>query len=249
MSLLFSLEAIVELIPINFYLQKLSGRLQLRAHSFSNNYILQSLMEPKTNALFKPHSLSLSFLSKCQHKLIKGPVVNMDNCFNKVFSSFDPLNSEFVPRCKIIDTLSSQFSFHSFSKHNKDNLKSQVQQLDYMAIKSLSNPSHALVITDASSISHVHIHNKPIIKTLHYTVNIISTKAELFAIRCNINQATNSASISKIIVVTDLIHIARKIFDLSSHSFQSHTAIILKELQTFFLYHQENLIEFWEYPS
>jgi len=237
MCLLFSLEAIAELISINFHLQKLSGRLQLRAHSLPNNYILQSLIEPKTNASFKPHSLSLSFLSKCQHKLIKDLVVNMDNHFNEVFPFFDPLNPEFALGCRIIDTLSSQFSFHSFSKCNEDNLKSQVQQLDYMAIKSSSNPSHALVIMDASvknniatSISHIHIHNKPITKTLHYAVNIMSTKAELFAIRCSINQATNSAGISKIIVVTDLIHTTRKIFNLSSHPFQSHAAIILKEL-------------------
>jgi len=48
-----------------------------------------------------------------------------------------------------------------------------------------------------TSISYVHIHNKPITKTLHHTVNVMSTEAELFAIRCSINQATNSASISK----------------------------------------------------
>jgi len=106
-----------------------------------------------------------------------------------------------------------------------------------MAIKSLNNPSHALVITDASiknnittSISHVHIHNKPIIKTLHHAVNVMSTEAELFTIRCGINQATKSASISKIIVVINSIHVARKIFNPSSHPFQSHAAIILKEL-------------------
>ena len=194
-------------------------------------------MEPKTNALFKSHLLSLGLLSKCQHELIKDPVVDMDNCFNEVFPSFDPFNPEFAPRCRIIDTLSSYFSFHSFSKHNEDNLKSCIQQLDYMAIKSLNNPSHALVITDASiknnittSISHVHIHNKPIIKTLHHAVNVMSIEAELFTIRCGINQATKSASISKIIVVINSIHVARKIFNPSSHPFQSHAAIILKEL-------------------
>ena len=125
-----------------------------------------------------------------------------------------------------------------------------------MAIEFLSNLSHTLVITDASiknnittSISHIYIHNKPITKTLHHTVNVTSIEAELFAIRCGINQATHAAGISKIIVVTNLIHTAREIFDLLSHPFQSYVAIILKELQTFFSHHQENLIEFWECPS
>jgi len=81
----------------------------------------------------------------------------------------------------------------------------------------LSIPSYTLIITDASiknniatSISHTHIHNKPVTKTLHHVVNVISTEAELFAIRCSINQATKTNDISKIIVITDSIHTAKK---------------------------------------
>ena len=126
-----------------------------------------------------------------------------------------------------------------------------------MAIKSFSNPFHALVITNASVennittfISHIHICNKPITKTLHHTVNITSTEAELFVIRCSINQATNSAGISKIIIITNSIHTVRKISNLLSYPFQSYAAIILKELWIFFLHYQEeNSIEFWECPS
>ena len=58
--------------------------------------------------------------------MIKGLVVDMDNWFNKVFPSFDSLNSEFAPGCKIINTLSSYFSFHSFNKYNKNSLKSWI---------------------------------------------------------------------------------------------------------------------------
>ena len=106
-----------------------------------------------------------------------------------------------------------------------------------MTIVSSNNTFHALIIIDANIknnittfISHIHIRDKPITKTLHYAVNVISTEAELFTIRCSINQTTNSAGISKIIVATNSIYTARKIFDPSSHPFQSHTAIILKEL-------------------
>lgn len=161
----------------------------------------------------------------------------MDNHFNEVFFSFDPLNPEFVPGIRIIDTFSSCFSFHMFSKCNKDSLKSQVQQLDEMDIKSSNSSSFTLVIIDTSiknnittSILHVHIHNKLITKTLYHTVNVMSTEAELFTIRCSINQATNSISISKIIVITNVIHAARKIFDPSSYPFQRHSVSILKEL-------------------
>ena len=118
MSPPFSIESIVSLISVNLYLQKLSRRLQVHAHSLPTNHILCSLMEPKVKVLTKLHSLSLRFLSKCQHQLIKDSIVNMDNHFNKVFPSFDPLNSEFSPECRIIDTFSSCFSFHSFSVTN-----------------------------------------------------------------------------------------------------------------------------------
>ena len=107
-------------------------------------------MEPQTYALVKPHLLSLSFLSKHQHELIKSLVVNIDNHFNEVFLSFDPLNPEFVPGVRIIDTFSSCFSFPIFIKYNKDSLKSQAQQLDEIAIESLNFSSSTLVITDAS---------------------------------------------------------------------------------------------------
>jgi len=58
----------------------------------------------------------------------------------------------------------------------------------------------------------------------------MSTEAELFAIRCSINQATNSISISKIIIVTNSIHVTRNIFDPSSYPLQDHVTIIFKEL-------------------
>jgi len=125
-----------------------------------------------------------------------------------------------------------------------------------LALESSSTPSNALVITDtnvksnvATSILHIYIHNKPIVKTLHYTVNITSTETELFAIRCSINQATNLNNISKIIIVTNSIHTARKIFNSASHLFQKHSATILNKLQMFFSHHQKNSIEFWECPS
>ena len=77
--------------------------------------------------------------------------------------------------------------------------------------------SYALVIIEASikndvvtSIVHIYIHNKLIVKTLHYMVNITSTEAELFIIRYSINQATNIQEILKIVVITDLIYAAQK---------------------------------------
>jgi len=115
---------------------------------------------------------------------------------------------------------------------------------------------HALIILDAGvknnvamSITHIHIHDRPIIKTIHHTANITSTEAELFTIRCDINQVTNLPVISKIIIITNSIHAARSIFDSSIHPLQVHSATISKELREIFSTNSDNSIEFWECPS
>ena len=84
---------------------------------------------------------------------------------------------------------------------------------------------------------------------IHYVVNVITTKAELFIIRCGINQVTNLQGIRKIIVIMNSIHFARKNFDYTSYSFQVHMASISYELGRFFNTNISNTIEFWEYSS
>ena len=119
-----------------------------------------------------------------------------------------------------------------------------------------SEPHTALVITDtsikkdiATSILHTHSFNRPITKTVHYASFVTSMEAELFAIRCSINQASTIDNVSKIVVITDSIHVARRIFDCDAHPYQIHSATILKELRSFFSAHESNSIEFWKCPS
>ena len=84
---------------------------------------------------------------------------------------------------------------------------------------------------------------------IYYVVHVTSTEAELFAIKCGINQAMNFDNVSKIIVITDSIHAARKIFELSVHPYQVQSAAILSDLHNFFKCHKNNSIEFWECSS
>jgi len=96
----------------------------------------------------------------------------------------------------------------------------------------------------ATSISHVHLINHPVTKMLHYVAFITSTETELFVIRCSINQACIKENVSKIIVITNSIYVAKKIFDILSHPYQSHAVAILSELHHFFTINQSNFIEF-----
>jgi len=163
--------------------------------------------------------------------MIKGLIFDMDNRFNEIFSSFDPFNKEFALCSCLIDTFHSCFSFHSSNKQSDESIKSHICHLDNITIKSSSDPSYALVVSNTSIknnvttfIAHIHVHDKPIIKTIHHVVNITFMKAELFTIRYGINQATTISGISKIIIIMNSIHAARRIFDSSLYPFQIHTA-------------------------
>jgi len=176
-------------------------------------------------------------------------LINSNNKLFGIFPFFSPLNLELNLGSRIVDIFLDQFSFNLVNREKND--KTCFQQLDKMTLHSSSSPHTAIVITDASVknnittlVLHIHICDHPLIKTVHHAAFVTSTEAELFAIRCSINQAYSKENISKIIVVTDSIHMAKKIFDNKSHPYQIHMTAILRELQQFFTTSQENSIEF-----
>jgi len=201
-----------------------------------------------------PNPHSISSLTNCQKTATKGHLINSCTKSYGISPSFSPLNQEFSPGSCIIDIFPDRFYFNLVTKKDKEkNDKTRTQELDNMVLHNSLSPHTALVITDASikndiatSISHVHIANRPLTKTVHHTAFVTSMEAELFAIRCGINQACSNEAISKIIVVTDSIHAAKKFFDSSPHPFQRHSAAILSELRSFFISNPNNSIEFWE---
>ena len=97
-------------------------------------------------------------------------------------------------------------------------------------------------------IAHIHIHNTPIVKKIHHIINVTSTKAKLFVIRCGLNQTTQLTNIEHIIFVTNSIHVAKKIFNSSIHLYQVQTLSIFKELREFFIRNHHNSIKFWNCP-
>jgi len=250
----YSIEAIAGLVPIKLHLQKLGGRSQLQAHKLLPNHLVCSLIDPQSSVFTSQNLIHLNFLTNQQHSLIKSHLVDMANRFNKSFPSFIPLHSEFSPGLRIIDNFSDHILFNICDKE-KDN-KHCAHQLDKLALESSSSSFTAIIASDASIkndvatfISHTHTYNRPIIKTIYHTVYVTSTEVELFAIRCGINQVLNLDNMSKVIVITDSIHMARKIFELSVHPYQVQSAAILSDLRKFFMHHENNFIEFWECSS
>ena len=173
-----------------------------------------------------PNPHRIGSLTNRQRNLTKGHLINFFNKALGIFPSFSPLNPEFSPGIHITDKFSNRFCFNLVNKKEKEKYKTHVQELDNMVLNNSSSPQSALVIMDASikhditiSISHVHIANHPLTKTLYYASFVTSTEAKLFAIRCGINQACSINSVSKIIVITDSMHAAKKIFDSKSHPY------------------------------
>ena len=250
------IEAITGIIPIKFHLQKITRRLEICPLKLPPSHLLRSLMDDSSSLSITPNPHHIVSLTNHQRNLTKGHLIDSLNKALGIFPSFSPLNPEFSPGLRIMDEFSNHFCFNLVNKKEKEKNKTHTQELDDMVLSNSSSPQSALMITDASikhdiatSISHVHIVNCPLTKTVHHASFVTSTEAELFAIRCSINQACSIDSVSKIIVVTDSIHAAKKIFDNKSHPYQLHSAAILSELQRFLNSNLNNSIEFWECPS
>jgi len=250
------IEAIAGIIPIKFHLQKITKRSQIRPFKLPSNHIIRILMDdsPPSSTTSNPHKIGS--LTNRQRTQTKGHLTDSYNKSLGIFPSFSPISIEFSPGNCIIDNFSNRFSFNLVNRKGKMKINNRALELDEMVLQASSSPHTALVITDASikndiatSVSHIHSMNSPLTKTVHHASFVSSTEAELFAIRCGINQACSKENVLKIIVITDSIHAAKKIFDSDSHPYQLHSIAILCELQEFFNSNPNNTIEFWECPS
>ena len=252
-SPLEGIEALAGLIPVKSHLQKIAKRSQICPFKLPKSHILNNLMDDSPH---QHNPFNTGSLTHRQKTLTKGHLIDLKIKSYGIFPSFSPLDPEFTLGHRIIDNFSDHFSFNLVNKTEKEKNNCHAQELDEMVLHISSIPNTALVITDASikndiamSITHIHSTNRPLIKTAHHTSFVTSSEVELFTIRCGINQACSLDNVSKIVVVTDSIYVAKKIFDPGSHPLQVHSAAILSNLQTFFTTNASNSIEFWECPS
>jgi len=123
-------------------------------------------------------------------------------------------------------------------------------------LRALSNPSSTIVVSDtsiknhvATSISYIHSYNKPVVKTMYRAINITTTEAELFTIHCGINKAVTNSDVNHIVIITNSLYTAKRIFNSSVHPYQIHSAAISQELREFFSKDSHNCIKSWDCPS
>ena len=103
-----------------------------------------------------------------------------------------------------------------------------------------SDPLTVIIVSNTSiknniitSITHIYLFNSSLKKTLHYTSNVITMKAELFAIRYGINQASQIPGTSHIIIITNTLYVSQRIFNSTICLYQIQLIAISKDLQIF----------------
>jgi len=173
-----------------------------------------------------PHHFSLELLISRQCSNIKGLIVDIKNRFDEISPLFFPFNCEFLSGNRLIDIFPRHFSFHSLNKKCEKSIKSHLGKLKEITLYTSSYLLTVVVVSDASiknhvatSIAHVYVYGSPVIKTIHHIVNIISTKAKLFVIRCGINQVFHLPNIKRIVIISDSIHVAKRIFNSSVYPY------------------------------
>ena len=243
------IKAILGLIPIHLHLKKLYGRFHLRGALLLSNHIIKSIINTNRSNEHITHCLSLNNLIPKQRSHLNSSLIDMDNRYNKFLLLFSLFDKEFSLGKRLINSFSDCFSFHPWTQ----DVKNHFCNLDNITINMSSNSHSFIIISDASirnnvatSISHIHSYDKPVIKTIHYMVNVTTTEAELFTIRCGINQAVGISNIKHIVVIMDSLHTAKRIFESSSYPYKIHSAAIFWELGKFLRKDNNNCIEFWD---
>ena len=244
-------EAIAGLVSIHLHLKKLYGRFLLQQSSLLSNHIIHSILSSDRSQEYKSHNASIDHLTAKQRSQLKSSIIDVDNKCNEFFPSFSFFNKDFNPGNHIVDIFPDHFSFHPCSL----NIEKHIENLEKITLRASSDPFWFIVVSDTSIknqvttfILHIHSFNKPIIKTLYRAINITTAEAELFAICCSINQAVANHNIKHIIVITNSLHIARRIFDSSTHLYQIHSTAISLELRELFSKDSQNY-KFWDCSS
>ena len=245
-------EAISELVPIYLHLRKLYERFLLWQLSLPSNHIINSLLSSNRSHKRKCHNASIDYLMAKQRLHLKSLLINMDDKWNEIFSSFSFFNKEFKLGSWLTDLFPDCFSFHS----RLSDVKKHIEKLNEIALRASSNPSLTIIVSDtsiknyvATLISHIYSFSKPVVKTIHRTINITTTEAKLFAIQYGINQAVTNFNTNHIVVITNSLYATRRIFDFSVHPYQIHSAAISQELREFFSKDACNYIKFWDCSS
>ena len=148
-------------------------------------------------------------LTSKQWQNLKSFIVDSNNHLNSPFPSFNNLYKELSSSFQLVNNFSDHFSFHIVNCKEKKS-----RTLTSVILTRFSKT--VIVIFDTSIknnivtlIPHVCSGCNILAKTIHHTIKITSTEAELFATRYDIDQTVKVFHTTLTIVITNAIHSIR----------------------------------------
>ena len=212
---------------------------------------VKRIVRKKFSSLLSHHCFSLEHMTSKQQAAIKSSIFDANSHLNGIFLSFDSLNKEFHLENRLVNSFSNCFSFYKADCSPKERKSHHCSCLDNIVLNTLFDPLIVIIVSDTSiknnvtmSIAHIHLFSNPLEKTLYHTIKVMSTEEKLFAIKCEINQATQISDTSHIIIITNALYTTQRIFDSTKHPYQIQAIAIFKYLQRFFKEHLSNSVKF-----
>jgi len=188
---------------------------------------------------------------------LKSPIKDVNERLNGVRQCFNPLFPLFSPGSSVVDHFPSRFSFYSPLSSSNEDLYHHLQNLDQAFRSSQTVPHNIAIIADggikksqvATVVAHIWSENSIVQRLQANSINITSIEAELMAIRLGLIPAMEEENIHNIIIITNSIAAAKKVFESKTDSLQNMFILVTLAIDSFFRKDGRNKIQFWFCPS
>jgi len=171
-------------------------------------------------------------------------------CFNLLFLLFSPGS-------RVVDHFSSRYSFHSPPSSSDKDLFHHLQNLNQAFRSSQISPHNVTIVADrgikklqvATAVAYIWTDNSIIQHLQANSINVTSIEAELMAICLGLIPAMEEENVHNIIVITDSIAAAKKVFKSKTDPLQNMFILLTSAIDSFFRKDGRNKIQFWFCPS
>jgi len=204
-----------------------------------------------------PHKTATSKLTDKQQFNLKSPIKDVNERLNGVRECFNPLFPLFSPGSRVVDHFPSRFSFHSPSSSSDEDLYHHLQNLNQAFRSSQTAPHNITIVADigikksqvATAVAHIWSENSIVQCLQANSINVTSIEAELMAIRLGLIPTMEEENVHNIIVITDSIAAAKKVFESKTDPLQNMFILVTLAIDSFFRKDGRNKIQFWFCPS
>jgi len=189
-----------------------------------------------------PHKTTTSKLTDKQRSNLKSPIKDVNKCLNDVRECFNLLFPLFSLGSRVVNHFSSRFSFHSPSSSSNEDLYHHIQNLNQVFRSSQTAPYNIAIIADggikksqvATTVAYIWSENSLVQCLQANSINVTSIEAELMATRLGLIPTMEEENVHNIIVITDSIATAKKVFESKTNPLQNMFILVTSAIDSFF---------------